>query len=325
MKKLVKFIKNKIFLSVVGGIVLLILIFLFVCLSQLNVPLNATGSEKIFIVKEGEGLEKISENLESEELIRNKWMFFYYLWLQKKAGNLQAGEYALSPAMNIPEIANKIIKGEVVENWVKVTVPEGWRNEQIETRLTAFNLIKTGEKLPEDKEGYLFPDTYYFYKDSTINDIAEKMLANFDKKITEDLRKEIERQGKELYDILIMASLIEKEVITEEDMAIVSNVFWNRLEDDYPLESCATIAYILGIDKWRYSVEDTKIQSPYNTYINKGLPPTPINNPGLSAIKAAIYPIETDYYFFLTDPETGNTIFSETLQEHNVNKRKYFY
>lgn len=324
MKKILKFFKNKIFLSVIAGIGILILIFSIICLNQLNTPLDKSGSEKIFIIEEGQGLEEISEALESEGLISNKWIFFYYLWLQKKASNLQAGEYGLSAAMDIPEIANKIIRGEVIENWIKVTIPEGWTNKQTEQRLLNFGLINSEDKLPADKEGYLFPDTYYFYKDSNINDIAEKMLNNFDKKVTEDLKKEIENQGKTLYDILIMASLIEKEVITEEDMAIVSGVFWNRLEDNHPLESCATIAYILGIDKWRYSVEDTKIESPYNTYRNVGLPPTPINNPGLSAIKSAVYPVETDYYFFLTDPETGNTIFSKNLQEHNANKRKYF-
>jgi len=117
---------------------------------------------------------------------------------------------------------------------------------------------------------------------------------------------------------------LEKEIKSDEDRVIVAGIFWKRLENKYPLESCATIAYILGVDKWRYSYEDTRIKSPYNTYINIGLPPTPINNPGLSAIRAAIYPQETDYNFFLTDPETGNTIFSKTFQEHNRNKAKYF-
>ena len=121
-----------------------------------------------------------------------------------------------------------------------------------------------------------------------------------------------------------MASILEREVKSDEDRAIVSGIFWKRLESNYPLESCATIAYILEIDKWRYSVEETRIESPYNTYLNVGLPPTPINNPGLSAIEAAVYPEYTDYNFFLTDPETGVTIFSKTFDEHNANKRKYF-
>jgi len=120
-----------------------------------------------------------------------------------------------------------------------------------------------------------------------------------------------------------MASLIEKEVRTSEDMKIISGIFWQRIENRQGLESCATLAYILGVNKPQYSVVDTKIDSPYNTYKHRGLPPSPIANPGLNAITAAIYPKETDYNYFLSDPATGQTIFSRTLGEHNLNKAKY--
>jgi len=121
-----------------------------------------------------------------------------------------------------------------------------------------------------------------------------------------------------------MASLLEKEVNTKEDREIVSGIFWRRIKEGRPLQSCATIAYILGIDKWRYSFEDTRIKSPYNTYLHKGLPPGPISNPGVESIRSAIFPRKSDYNYFLTDPETGNTIFAETIEEHNQNKIKYF-
>lgn len=305
------------------------LLFIFICLLifyyQLKNPFDRNGEERIFIIEEGQGLEKIAENLKREEIIGNEWGFVLYIWLRGAAKNLQAGKYSLSPAMNASEIARKIINGEVVRDWVKITIPEGWTNKQIEERLLNLGLIAEYEKLPKELEGYLFPDTYYFDKDTdTIDTIVKKMRDNFDVKIGEDLRNEIEKQGKNLYDILKMASILEKEVVSDEDRAIVAGIFWKRLENNYPLQSCATIAYILGVDKWRYSVEETRIKSPYNTYLNIGLPPTPINNPGLSAIKAAIYPKETDYNFFLTDPETGATIFSKTFEEHNANKRKYF-
>jgi UPF0755 protein len=126
-----------------------------------------------------------------------------------------------------------------------------------------------------------------------------------------------------LKNAVIMASILEKEVKSDEDRKIVAGIFWKRLENNYPLESCATIAYILGKEKKQYSYEDTRVKSPYNTYINLGLPPTPINNPGLSAINAALNPKQTDYNFFLTDPVIGTTIFSKTLAEHNTNKAKY--
>jgi len=324
MKKILKLIKNKKFLIITIGCLLLFFIALFVFAYQIETPLSKDTEEKIFVVEKGQGSEKIAENLKNQGLIRSKWVFFYYIWLRGKSTKLQAGGYNLSLAMSISEIAKKILEGDVIKDWVKVTIPEGWSNKKIEERLYALGLIKAGEKLPQEEEGYLFPDTYYFDREVSIDEIIKKMRNNFDREVEEKLRREIEKQGKTLYNILIMASLIEKEVISDEDRAIVAGIFWKRLEINYPLQSCATIAYILGIDKWRYSIEDTRIKSPYNTYTNIGLPPTPINNPGLSAIKAAIYPKETDYNFFLTDPETGNTIFSETLDEHNANKRKYF-
>ena len=303
-------------------LVFFICLLVFFCYVQ--IPLSKDTEEKIFVVEKGQGLEKIAENLKEEGLINNKWVFFYYIWFRGKSTKLQAGGYSLSPSMSISEIAKKILKGDVIKDWVKVTIPEGWSNKKIEERLITLGLIKSEEKLPKKEEGYLFPDTYYFDKEVTIEEMVEKMRDNFDRKVDEKLKKEIEKQDKTLYDILIMASILEKEVITDEDRAIAAGIFWKRLEINYPLQSCATIAYILGVDKWRYSIEETRIQSPYNTYTNIGLPPTPINNPGLSAIKGAIYSKETDYNFFLTDPETGNTIFSKTLEEHNANKRKYF-
>ena len=317
-------VKSKRFLIIIIGCLLFLFICLFVFSYQLEIPLSKNVEERIFIVEQRQGAEQIAENLRTQGFISNKWVFFYYIWLKGKTKELQAGEYSLTPSMSISEIAKKIINGQVIEDWIKVTIPEGWDIRKIQERLIALEVITSDEELPRDQEGYLFPDTYYFDKEVRVEGIVKKMRDNFDKKITQDLLKEIERQDKKLYDILIMASILEKEVISDEDRAIVSGIFWNRLKINYPLESCATIAYILGKDKWRYSIEETRIKSPYNTYLNIGLPPTPINNPGLSAIKAAIYPEYTDYNFFLTDPETGNTIFSKTLQEHNQNKAKYF-
>jgi len=304
------------------------LIVIFTCLLffyyQLYNPLDRRGEEKVFIIEERQGLEKIAQNLEQQKIIRNSWVFVYYLWLKQQTGKLQAGKYNLSPSMTIPEVARKIVKGEVIKDWIKVTIPEGWTNKQIKERLVNLGLISQDKNISLELQGYLFPDTYYFEKKAPIEEIIKRMQDNFNKKITEDLKAEIKKQNKNLYQILIMASLLEKEVKSDKDRAIVAGIFWKRLENNYPLESCATIAYILEVDKWRYSIEETKIKSPYNTYLNIGLPPTPINNPGLSTIKAAVYPEYTDYNFFLTDPETGQTIFSKTLEEHNANKRRYF-
>ena len=276
------------------------------------------GEEKLIKIEKGWGSGEVAQELKDEELISSKWVFVLYVWVQGYKNHLQAGEYLLNSKMSIPKIAKIIAQGEVAPNYAKVTIPEGWTNKQIEGRLVASGVLKQGDKLPQDQEGYLFPDTYYFEKNSSIDAVIKKMQDNFTKKT-----KSLDLQSHNLYDILKMASILEREVISDEDRAIVSGIFWKRLKNNYPLESCATIAYILGIEKWRYSYEDTRIKSAYNTYINLGLPPTPINNPGLSTIKAALNPQQTNYNFFLTDPATGRTIFSKTLEEHNKNKVKY--
>jgi len=304
------------------------LIVVFICLLffyyHLLVPLNKFGEQKLIIIEKGEGVEEIAKNLKTEKIIRNKWSFVYYTWLKNQEDKLQAGKYLLSPAMTIAEIISKLSSGEVVQDWAKLTIPEGWTNKQIKQRLINLDLISSEENIPLELQGYLFPDTYYFDQESTLEEVITRMRNNFDAKVDQKLLSEIEKQDKTVYDILLLASLLEKEVRGYEDMQIVSGIFWKRLENNYPLQSCATIAYILNQDKWRYSYEDTRIQSPYNTYLHAELPPTPINNPGLLAIKAAIYSQQSEYNFFLTDPETGETVFSKTLKEHNANKRKYF-
>jgi len=172
-------------------------------------------------------------------------------------------------------------------------------------------------------EGYFFPDTYRVYASSTIDDIVKKSLDNFEKKFSADFLMEAKRQNKSVYQILTMASILEKEVKSEDDMKIVSGVFWNRIKNGQPLESCASLAYILGQNKPQYSYAETRTPSAYNTYLNKGLPPGPICNPSLKAVRAALYPTMTDYNYFLSDPATGKTIFSKTYEEHLRNKAKY--
>jgi UPF0755 protein len=171
-------------------------------------------------------------------------------------------------------------------------------------------------------EGYIFPDSYKIRKEETIEDIINKTLQNFDKKVTPELRQEIEKQNKTIFEIITMASLLEKEVKTLEDKKIVSGILWKRLENNMPLQVDATISFITGKKDANISIEETKIDSPYNTYKYKGLPLGPISNPGLESIIAAIYPESSDYWYYLSTPE-GETVFSKTLEEHNIAKAKY--
>jgi len=311
-------------------LILIILIFLSVSfiLDEIYLPKSfKLEKEKLFLVKPGQNLFQISENLEKEGLIKNKFFFDFYIFIKGVQRKLQAGEYFLSPSESIARIAGKIISGDIAK--VVVTIPEGFTVKQIEEKL---NLKLPGENL----EGFLFPDTYYLPVDVTPEKVVEIMTTNFDKKMA-PFKEEIEGQGKTIFEIVIMASLLEKEVKTFEDKELVSGILWKRLENGMPLQVDATITYIKKTTNLegprsfsekgeaygsRISIEETKINSLFNTYKYLGLPPGPICNPGIDSIKAAIYPKNSDYWYYLSTPE-GKTIFSKTLEEHNIAKEKY--
>jgi UPF0755 protein len=176
-------------------------------------------------------------------------------------------------------------------------------------------------------EGFLFPDTYRVFPDASAEDLVVKMLDNFDRKLTPELREEIERQEKNIYEVIIIASLIEKEApIDYKDLEnraarIVSDIFWKRLEIGQALESDATLSYWFNDNNPSHSGLELQVDTPYNSYKYKGLPPTPICNPGLKAIEAAVYPIKTDYNYFLTSLDGKNIYYALTYQEHLDNKK----
>jgi len=210
---------------------------------------------------------------------------------------------------------------------VRVTFPEGWTAHQMAALLESRGITSAKDYLvlvdKEKREGFLFPDTYRIYKNSSAEDIIKKMLDNFDAKLAPDLRLAINSQGKTIFDVITMASIIQNEVKNLDDMKVVSGIFWNRIKIGQALGSDATLTYVLGVKKDRHSLEETNLDSPYNTYKYKGLPPGPISNPGINSIVAAIYPTDTDYNYFLTDSNSGQTIFSKTFDEHIKNKAKY--
>ncbi len=295
---------------------------------------------KIFKIEKGEGNRIIGENLKKEGLISEKYYFYYYMRSHKLTSRILPDDYELSGTMTIPEIALTVTKEQ--DKNIKITFPEGWTAKQMAIRLMAnglagdefLKLVNNPNELkssyefladPKIKtlEGYLFPETYFFTKEMDAETMVKKMLGIFNTKITFQIKSDALKNGKALNDIIIMASIIEGEVRTDEDRKIVSGIFWDRVKNGQALQSCATLAYVTGENKKQYSETDTKIQSPYNTYLCKGLPPAPISNPGLSAITAAIYPAPTGYNYFLSDPETGQTIFSQTYEEHIANKARY--
>lgn len=179
-------------------------------------------------------------------------------------------------------------------------------------------------------EGYLYPDTYRIFADGAKPvELIEKMLQNFDKQLTPKMREDIAKQKKTIYEIVTMASLLEKEAPINYrtgdnyDAKIIAGIFWDRIKNGQALQSCASLAYVLGINKPQYSSEDTEIESPYNTYKYRNLPPGPVSNPGILAIEAAIYPIYTNYNYFLTPANSKDIIYSVTYEEHVNKKNKY--
>lgn len=257
-------------------------------------------------------------------------------------------DYQISSFWNNLFVSQKNVKTPILREEKVIRVIEGWRNADIAKELAILDLVNipqftaaakldysgkfdflSDKPQSTDLEGYLYPDTYRVYASSTADEIIMKMLTNFDNKLTPQMRADIKSQGKTINEIITMASLIEKEAPISyrtgklDDAKIVSGIFWNRIKSGQALQSCATLAYVLGINKSQYSEADTKIDSPYNTYENPGLPPGPIANPGILAIEAAIYPIKTNYNYFLTPSGSQELIFARTYEEHLQNKNKY--
>ena len=171
-------------------------------------------------------------------------------------------------------------------------------------------------------EGYMFPDTYRVAKDAKPEDVVQKMLENFNRKLTPEMRADIALQGKTIFDVITMASIIEREASDTEDRKIISGILWKRVEAGMALQADATLTYITGNGTFALSADDLAVDSPYNTYKYPGLPVGPISNPGLDAILAAIYPKASPFWFYLHD-KAGNPHYSKTFEEHKINKEKY--
>ena len=306
------------------------------------------GNFVVFNIEPGASLKNIARDLKTQGLISNELLFRAYVFFKGVSGSLQAGDYALSASMGFSDIVAKLRSGDTIK--IGVTIFEGFDISQIEASLNArFNDPKVcgsrcGKKIvlsyyrakdfknrfaflqdaPDDAslEGYLYPDTYRFTAEDDHDSVARRMLKNFEAKITPDVLDAIKKQKKSVYEIVTMASLIEKEVRSQSDKRKVAGIMANRLKAGMPLQIDATLAYITDKHTTRFMIADTKIDSPYNTYVYRGLPKGPICNPGLESIMAAVYPEKTDYFFYLTAYD-GRTIFSRNFQDHVVAKRTY--
>ncbi len=294
----------------------------------------------VYIVQKGSGYKDIAEDLQKQGIIKNSLFFKSYVLFSGKHSRLQAGSYNLSSSMSIAQIVKKFVSGDIIKN--NITIIEGWDLQDIVKYFEEKKLFLKQDFLNlasqdfsskydflKDKpqklslEGYIFPDTYEISLGQKPEELLKNILLNFDKKLTPDLRKEIAGQHKSIFQIITMASIIEKEVKTSSDKKIVSGILWKRIENNIPLQVDSTINYITGKNDARVKIKDTKINSPYNTYKYLALPLGPICNPGMESILAAIYPKDSPYWYYLSADKTGTTIFSKTLEEHNQAVIKY--
>lgn len=290
------------------------------------------AKENIYmVVKPGTTASEISDHLTRLGVIDSRLRFWWLMKLQGDAQKFKTGTYAFAPHMDEQAVLDKLVSGDTTV--VRFTIPEGFGIKEIAKRLADEGLVDEQEFLAEAKdfapydymkkrpneryaaEGYLFPDTYEIYSEVTPEAIMKMMAEDFDTRLTPALRQQAAAKNLSIHDLVTLASLVEKEARYDEDRPIIAQVFFKRLQMGMPLQSDTTLQYLMAGPKEDVSIEDTKIDSPYNTYQHAGLPPGPIASPGMKSILAVLNPASTDYLYFVADRQ-GHNHYSQTYDEH---------
>ncbi|MBW4084355.1 endolytic transglycosylase MltG [Paenibacillus sp. S150] len=312
-------------------------------------PVEPAGPPVTFTIEKGMGSAEIADLLEENGIIRKGLFFKGYLKWVREGSSFKAGTYTASPGDTYDSLIARLNEGDVVKKETVVfTIPEGYTAKQVADKLAAawnrqaevfLGIIDSGEGLeaadrlgiPEDSklrhrlEGYLFPETYELVKESTPEQVVEAMVEQLERKLDSipDWQAKLKERGLSLHELLTVASLVEREVVVDSERPVVAGVIYNRLNKGQKLEIDATVQYLLDKQKERLYEKDLKVDSPYNTYKNEGLPPGPISSPGLASIQAALTPEASDYYFYVTkkDGSQGH-LFGKTYKEHLANIKK---
>ncbi|CAM3443991.1 endolytic transglycosylase MltG [Hydrogenibacillus schlegelii] len=299
------------------------------------------GPEVEVTVPAGADVRAIGRALQKAGLIRNDIVFWAYVRLMRPdaAGRLQAGVYRFRPGMTLEAIVDALARGDVYRETVTFTIPEGFTVEEIADRLQTLGLVDRDVFLREVKEGdfafryldripvsperkyrlegYLFPDTYTVDKNASAHAIIERMLRRFEEMFPEAWAERAAVLGLSVDQAVTLASIVEREAVRDDERARIAGVFYNRIKARWRLESCATVEYVLDVHKERLTLEDLKVNDPYNTYLHDGLPPGPIANPGKKSLEAVLWPEEHDYFFFVAKNDgSGGHYFSKTYEEH---------
>mgnify|MGYP001609862009 CR=1 FL=1 len=323
----------------IGLIVLALFSFYF--WNQSLPPAYSGTNKKEMSVKRGDSFWEIAQNLKTAGIIKSRLVFSLVAVFSGSFNSLKAGQYEFEPGASVFGVIGKIEKGDVLfgSDEIIVTFPEGLNMSEIILKMKESG-FKDADKIEKMKasafvdkfpllnlvssrynnlEGFLYPDTYRFSKDAPLTEVVERMLKQFETK-TAELRKRDVLAGRNFYEILTIASILEKEV-PPADMPIASGILWKRIKIDMLLQADATLVYDLGRPLKRADIDT--LDSEFNTYKNKGLPPTPISNPGLAALMAATYPQDSDYLYYLSRSSDKTTIFSRTFEEHDLARSKY--
>jgi UPF0755 protein len=303
--------------------VLLVSLYAFIS-CYILVPPTSFPSGTIFEVPDGATLSETANMLEEKGIVRSAFALRGYIALVKNDRPIISGFYLLPEKESLSMIAERIVVGEYRINRVKILIPEGFDVWNLAKALKSAIPTFDGEKflsIAQKDEGYLFPDTYFFFTIATPEEVVAKMRSNFDEK-TKPIAEKLAASGHSLSDIVIMASIIERETVTPEDRRIVSGILWKRIKMKMPLQVDAAFNYVNGKSTYDLTLNDLQIDSRYNTYKYKGLPPGPIANPGLDSILAVIEPADTPYLYYLSAKD-GTMHYAKNFEEHKKNKIKY--
>ena len=325
----VEHISLRVFLHRISKVILMVLVLLFtIAVYFLSAPFGSFKNPVMIEIDSGDSLKTISKEIKDAGIIKSSGLLKLMISIDGGQNKIKAGVYEFDRPASIFSVAYRLSHQDYGYIPVKITFPEGINAREI------LNIIDS--KLPDLKntpnyeadknfivsnEGYLFPDTYFFPPNADLKTIAERMSSEFKRKI-QKYQDSILQSGHTESEIIIMASILEEEVKTPEDRKMVADLLWRRIANGMPLQVDSTIGYINGKKSSDLTLDDLAMNSLYNTYKNKGLPPSPISNPGLDAIEAAITPSKNDYVFFLTGDD-GKTYFSKTYAEHLKFKKLY--
>lgn len=299
-------------------------VVLFLVLTLFFVPTFSFPRNTYVVIPDGATSKEVGEILHQHGLVWSDTVFVILSKLFSYDSMMQSGTYFFESPASLTHVLYRVSHGVTGVAQKKITLPEGYTiREMAEVFADALPLFDRSAFMAyaPAREGYFFPDTYFFSIDSTEQTVVSKLQDTYLKTI-QKLEPDIVASGHEERDVLIMASLLEKEGKYMEDRQMIADILWRRLADDYPLQVDATFGYIHNKDTYHPSFDDLEVDSPYNTYKYIGLPPSPINNPGYDALYAALHPTANEYWYYLTDTE-GVMHYAKTFEEHKQNKARY--